>query len=199
MESICANVTFALIKHKLYYIELLKNFFIGIDKLNDTCDILKSITSYFSLLNLNLNRILKSNTSTIHEVINPKELLIELEKFLKEKNRGVSFPLKSEKIIEFYDITQVKLYYKNYKVTLGFEIPVYRRTNLFNVFTKPILKNDIPQILDTKTKFAIINATTVMFYSKQSFNINGFAVNDTYVLLQTEIRKLRHLHYRHLL
>lgn len=58
------NDTTNLIHEKFYYIELLKGFFENIDKLRDTCDVLKSIISYFSQVNLNLNHAskLKANS-----------------------------------------------------------------------------------------------------------------------------------------
>lgn len=174
------NDTTNLIHEKFYYIELLKGFFENIDKLRDTCDVLKSIISYFSQVNLNLNHASKLNTTLIKDMIDQKIIITQVKRFLKDRQRKVDFALSSNHPEIFFNRTTMKFHYKNYKVTLGFEIPVYRLTNLYTVHKKPFLIREDPYILKTQPKFAIFNGEYPMFYSDRNFDKYCFHINDTY-------------------
>lgn len=174
------NGTSKLIQEKFYHIEILKGFFINIDSLNNTCDVLKSIISYFSQVNLILNHASKLNTTLVKDMINPKILITGVKHFLKDTQRYVDFILNTDNLEIFFNHTTMKFHYNNYKVTLGFEIPVYRLTNLYTVHKKPFLIREDPYILKTQTKFAIFNGEYPMFYSDRNFDTYCFHVNDTY-------------------
>lgn len=170
---------------KYLYNALLKHYLDEIHSntmnVTDKCDLTKTIVHFLSLMNYNLNQISQNNITVLDEFIAADIVMNETEKLINSSpKREIDFNLRLGHLKDLLTNSTFKYYFNDYTITLAISIPVYKRTNLYNVYAKPIVKNGIPYILETKTMFTIFNDTKPMFYTEQSFNINCDMKKDIY-------------------
>lgn len=170
---------------KYMYNELLKHFLEEIHNntgnVTNKCDLVKTTVHFLSIMNYNLNQISQNNLTVLDEFIASDIIINEAEKLLnKPPKRETNFKLQLGHLNDLLSNSTFKYYFNDYKITLAIGIPVYKRTNLYHVYARPILNNGIPYILKTKTMYTIFNDTTPMFYTKQNFNINCDMKQDIY-------------------
>lgn len=144
------------IEINFFYNNILTNYLNKLDfNQENRCENMKRLAHYFNIMNNELNKLSKLNTTSIEEILSLGEISTEIQEYLKSSNVHVlPFSLTQGYTEEFFKYTKFDYYYENYTVILEFEIPIYRRTNLYSVFVKPIIKRNTPYLLHTDIKYA---------------------------------------------
>lgn len=157
-----------------FYNNILLNYIEKLDlKQGNICENMNRLTHYFNKMNNELNKLSNSNTTSIEEVLSLNDIANEIDNFLKSSSVYVlPFNLISNHVFdteEFFKQTNFNFYYENYIVTLEFEIPIFRRSNLFSVYMKPIIRKNTPYLMHTDIKYAAFSSNRPIFYTNNSF------------------------------
>lgn len=115
------------IEINFFYNNILTNYLNKLDlNQGNKCENMKKLAHYFNIMNNELNKLSRLNTTTIEEILSLNEISTEIQNYLKNSNVHVlPFSLKQDYTEEFFKYTKFDYYYENYTVILEFEIPIY--------------------------------------------------------------------------
>lgn len=156
------------IYNELYFDTILSNFMNEFDENIDNCKTLDSLTYNFSQMNRELNNLAKLNISAVGEIIMLEKMVDIIHSMLGNKYT-LSYDLNYANVEKFLEILEFNFYYANYTITLAFDVPVYSKTLIYQIYPKPILIKNTPYILQTNEKYAAIIDNIPIFYNKNNF------------------------------
>lgn len=134
------------------------------------CNRLEQLIQEFAITNSQLNQLAKSNLSTINEIISLQSIVLDIYDSIDESH-VLPFALSEYNIEKFFRTSNFRFFQDNYTVSLSFEIQLYSKTMINTINFLPVLKKNLPYVLNSnKTFIANLNGNNI-YYSKQSLNI----------------------------
>lgn len=137
-------------------IHYVKSLNININTLNNAkndsveCQALSRIASTFNKLNLELNKLANLETTSLNEILPLNVLAASMAKLVQrqEGDYHLPFSLTYNFGTEVFKYVEFHFYQRDDIITLGFRVPLYKKTKRFNVFKKPLVKNNKPYIFE---------------------------------------------------
>lgn len=135
----------------------------------------------FNEMNNELNRLARLDFTFLDKIINfkkiKKDAIAEMMN-VNEKQYHIPFNLSNCSIREFFKFTKFNFYYEDMFITLSLELPVYRATNLFTLFEKPIIYKDRPFLLNTTKKYVYFTNGNPIFIDDEHITKYCFYSNN---------------------
>lgn len=158
------------------------------NKTDEKCKFLSSIAEQLYMFNNELNRLKKSQYSTISNIVAMETLLAHSYNFTLVENTTNPLDFSHWFISNFLNYTKISLAMGNDNVYLTIKIPLFKTFTLSKIYPKPILYNGIPHIYNTQSEYKIQSQLGLNYFS--NFNENCFYANN-----KTFCKKLQKQNY----
>lgn len=139
--------------------------------LAEECYLLDQISSNFTLINRELNKLADLDVSSIDKIVTFRQLAGFIGNMTGELEMSYLLPFSLQNMTDkVFNYVEFNFFQMDYKVTLSFRIPLYRTQNVFHVVKKPIIYNDNQFILHSIRDLAIFNGTKPVFFSTETLD-----------------------------
>lgn len=133
------------------------------------CNYLEQLIREFKFINYQLNKLAKSNLTTIDAIISRQSIILDIYDNIDE-GHTLPFVLSEYNLDTFFKTSNFGFYQNNYTVTLSFEIQLYSKSTMNIINFKPILRKNLPYILNSNITYMTKINEEYIFYSKTAFN-----------------------------
>lgn len=157
------------------------------DKDQTECEILYKMSKTFNTLNMNLNALIRSDVSNLNDTVKKSNIIMETDLLMRENNE-VLLPFSINNFnSEFFEYVKFNFFHDNYRITLSFEIPIYKRISLYSVYKKPIMIQNVPYLLKSNQESAVFFDDKPLFFENNSFFRYCFLKNSEYFCAKPQI------------
>lgn len=126
---------------------------------------------HYPKLQRHINKLANLETTSLNDILSFNTIAISMAKLVQsqEGDYHLPFSLTYNFGTEVFKYVEFHFYQRDGIVTLGFKIPLYKKTKRFNVFKKPLVRNNVPYIFKEMGEYAIFDLNSPFFMRETDF------------------------------
>lgn len=138
-------------------------------KFKNLNNIIKKITNLTS----EIDKIMHNDYSSINNLVSKSLIELNIKKIINSyKTKNISLHSHNVSLRDLHGNVRYNLAIRGNKMLITYKIPLYEKNVLNMIFPKPILFNDIPFILRTKSQFAIFDSKKPIVFNENTIDDN---------------------------